>query len=209
LNAARLLRQKYVYLSWLVLHFLLITTFSCCETLRLVARGQTILPASFKSFSQNAERIVFHSLGQHLAASNPARQALATYLHLAGIEAGYSYFAPNVPGSYRLVFELHYPDGRVEYELPRVSSAAAGLRIAGLLDNIGRTRYDTLREILVKTLAESIWREHPDVKTVRAILGSVSLPTVRDFKAGRRASYEFLYAYDFSLRNEPVKPKGR
>ena len=68
------------------------------------------------------------------AASNPVRQALATYLHIAGIETGYGYFAPNVPGSYKLVFELHYPDGRVEYELPSVSSAAAGVacsRFAG------------------------------------------------------------------------------
>ena len=67
------------------------------------------------------------------------REALNTYVKLAGIETGYGYFAPNVPGGYRLVFELHYPDGRVEYELPSVRSAAAGLRIAGLLDSIGRT----------------------------------------------------------------------
>ena len=104
-----------------------------------------------------------------------------------------------------LVFELHYPDGRVEYELPSVSSAAAGLRIAGLLDNIGRTRYDALREILVKTLAQSVWREHPEVESVRAILGSIRLPTVREFEEGKRESYEFLYAYDFSLENEPAK----
>ncbi len=105
-----------------------------------MAEGPTIFPASFKSFSQKAETAVSVALGQHLAASNPIRQALATYLHLAGIETGYGYFAPNVPGSYKLVFELHYPDGRVEYELPSVSGAAAGLRIAGLLDTIGRTR---------------------------------------------------------------------
>ena len=64
--------------------------------------------------------IVSIGLGQDLAASNPAREALATYLHIAGIESGYGYFAPNVPGSYKLVFELHYPDGRVQYELPHV-----------------------------------------------------------------------------------------
>ncbi|HTG28779.1 MAG TPA: hypothetical protein VK818_11210 [Methylomirabilota bacterium] len=142
-----------------------------------------------------------------MTASNPVRQALATYLHLAGIETGYGYFAPNVPGSYRLVFELHYPDGRVEYELPSVSSAAAGLRIAGLLDTIGRTPYDALREHLVKMLARSIWREHPDVKTIRAVFGSIILPGVNDFEQGKRQSYEFLYAYDFSLENQPAKPK--
>jgi hypothetical protein len=194
---------------WFGLHFLLIVSFSCRETLRLVAEGPTIFPASFKSFSHKVETAVSVALGQRLTASNAIRQALATYLHLAGIETGYGYFAPNVPGSYRLVFELHYPDGRVEYELPSVSSAAAGLRIAGLLDTIGRTPYDVLREHLVKTLAQSVWREHPEVKTVRAVFGSIRLPTVSQFEHGQRESSEFLYAYDFSIQNEPPEPKGR
>jgi hypothetical protein len=174
-----------------------------------VAQGPTIFPAFFRSLAQKAETAVSVALGQHLASSNPIRQALATYLHLAGIETGYGYFAPNVPGSYKVVFELHYSDGRVEYELPSVSGAAAGLRIAGLLDTIGRTRHDVLREYLVKTLARSIWREHPEVQTVRAVLGSIRLPTVGEFEHGQRESYEFLYAYDFSLQNEPSKTRDR
>jgi hypothetical protein len=193
--------------AWLFLHFLLIISVSCRETLRLIAQGPTILPSSFKSNSQEAETTVSIALGQRLSASNPVRQALATYLHISGIEASYGYFAPNVPGSYKLVFELHYRDGRVEYELPSVSSAAAAFRIAGLLDNIGRTRSDPLREHLVKMMAQSIWREHPDVETIRAIFGLIDLPSVRDFEHGKRESYEFLYAYDFSLQNEPSKPK--
>ena len=204
----RISRQKYIYASWLVLHFLLIISISCRETLRLITQGPTILPSSFKSYSQKAETTVSIALGQHLSASNPVRQALATYLHISGIEASYGYFAPNVPGSYKLVFELHYRNGRVEYELPSVSSAAAAFRIAGLLDNIGRTRSDALREYLVKMMAQSIWREHPDIKTVRAIFGSIDLPSIRDFEHGKRESYEFLYAYDFSLQNESPKPKN-
>lgn len=203
------MRQKYVYLAWFALHFLLITAFCCRETLRLLTEGPTIFPSSVKSYSLKAETAVSIALAQHLAASNPVRQVLAMYLHIAGIEAGYGYFAPNVPGSYRLVFELHYPDGRVEYELPSVRSAAAGLRIAGLLDKVGRTPYDAMREHLVKMLAKSIWREHPDVKTIRAELGSIGLPSVSEFEHGKRASYTFLYAYDFSLQKEPGKPKDR
>ena len=207
LKAVRILRQKYVYVAWLVLHFLLIISVSCRETLRLIAQGPTILPSLVKSYSQKAESAVSGALGDHLTGSNPIRQALATYLHTSGIEASYGYFAPNVPGSYKLVFELHHRDRRVEYALPSVSSAAAAFRMAGLLDNIGRTRSDPLREHLVKTMAQFIWREHSDVETVRAIFGSISLPSVREFEHGKRESYEFLYAYDFSLQNEPPKPK--
>jgi hypothetical protein len=196
------LRQKNVCTAWLALHFLLIVAASCRETLRAVAQGPTILASSFKNFSQKAEAISSAALGQRLAASNPLRQALTTYLHVAGIELGYGYFAPNVPGTYRLVFELHYPDGRVEYELPAVSSAAAGLRVVSLLDQIGRTKHDALKEILVKMLAQSVWREHPEVKTVRAVLESVTLPSVSEFEHGKRNSYQVLYTYDFSLSED-------
>jgi len=203
------LRQKYVCLAWLATHLFLALSFSCRDTLRVVAEGPTILPASLGSFSDKAQVVISIALGQKLPASNPVRKMLSTYVNVAGIETGYGYFAPNVPGGYRLVFELQYPDGRVEYELPSVSSAAAGLRIAGLLDNIGRTPYDAMREILVKTLAQSIWREHPELKSVRAIVGSVRLPSIHEFAEGQRESYEFLYAYDFSPKNEPAKAHAR
>jgi hypothetical protein len=209
LRPAGILRQNYIWVAWLGLHLLLIVSFSCRDALRVVAEGPTILPVSVKNFSDKAEKALSAALGQKLPAFNPVREALNTYVQLAGIETGYGYFAPNVPGNYTLVFELHYPDGRVEYELPSVRSTAAGLRIAGLLDNIGRTPYDALREILVKGMAQSVWREHPELESVRAIVGSARLPTVREFEEGKRASYEFLYGYDFSLQNTPAKMNDR
>jgi hypothetical protein len=173
-----------------------------------VGRGQTIFPSSFDSFSRKAEKGTAAAFSQHLPASNPFRQTLTTYLHLAGIETSYGYFAPNVAGGYNLVFELHYPDGRVEYDSPRVNSAAARLRIAGLLEEIGCTRSDAFREYMVKMMASSIWHQHPEVKTMRAI-GSVILPSLRDFERGKAECYEFLYAYDFSLSDEATEPANR
>lgn len=147
------------------------------------------------------------ALAQNLSVSNPLRRAVLTYLHIAGIERGYGYFAPNVPVNYKLVFELHYPDDRVEYDVPLANTAAADLRIASLLDEIGRTHHDALREYLVKMLARSTWQEHPDVKTIRAIFGSRNLPSVDEFERGMRESYQFLYAYDFSLEDEASPSK--
>jgi len=202
------LRQQRVYLAWFVLHFLLIITISCRDIVWLVAHKLTILPAPFRAAAQRVEPIATGALGDNLSASNPLRRALLTYLHIAGIDRGYGYFAPNVPAGYKIVFELHYPDGRVEYELPAVNSGAAGLRVATLLDEIGRTRYDPLREYIIKTLAASIWRKHPGVKTVRAVFGLLNLPTPAEFEHGKRESYDFLYAYDFSLSEEPAKTEN-
>ena len=200
-----MLRQRRVYLAWVGLHFLLIITVSWRDIVWLVAHKLTILPSPFSAAAEKTEPIVAGTLGDKLSASNPLRRALLTYLHLAGIDRGYGYFAPNVPAGYKLVFELRYPDGRVEYELPGVNSAAAGLRVATLLDEIGRTRYDPLREYIIKTLAASVCREHPGVKTVRAVFGSLNLPSPAEFERGKRESYDFLYAYDFSRAEEPAK----
>ena len=202
------MRRKSIYLAWFVLHFLLIITFSCRDTLALVAQGPTIFRPSFKRFSQKAETVVSAGLGQHFAASNPVRQALATYLHIVGIETGYGYFAPNVPGSYKLVFELHYPDAQVEYELPRVGSAAAGLRVAGLLDRMGSPTYDPLRETMVKMLTYSVWQKHPAATTISAVFGIIKLPTMAEFERGQKESYEFLYSYDFSRTDKTTEPKS-
>jgi len=195
-------------LAWFVLHFLLIIIASCRDLFRLVADGLTILPSSFSIAAQRVETIASSALSQNLRGSNLFRRGLITYLHIAGIERGYGYFAPNIPGGYKLVFELHFADGRVEYELPGVSSAAAGLRVATLLDEIGRSRSDPLREYMVKTLAASVWREHPGVIKIRAVFGSLNLPRAEEFERGKRESYDFLYAYDFSRAEEPAKAEN-
>jgi hypothetical protein len=209
LKTQRVLRQKSVYLAWFILHFLLIITVSCRETLLLAAQGLTVFPARFDAYSQKAERVAAAALGRHLAASNPLRQTLATYLGIAGIDAGYGYFAPNVPGGYKLVFELHYPGGRVEYKLPGVNSPAAALRMASLLDQIGSTHSDALREHMVKMLAGSVWREHPEVTTIRAVLEQIVQPSVIDVERGKEESYKFLCAYDFSLGSESAEPSNQ
>jgi len=202
------LRGARAYLALVVLHFILIITISCRDIVWLVAHKLTILPSPFSAAAEKVEPIAAAALGDKLLTSNPFRRALLTYLHVAGIDRGYGYFAPNFPAGYKLVFELYYPDGRMEYELPGVNSGAAGLRVATLLDEIGRTRYDPLREYIIKTLAASVWREHPGVKTVRAVFGSLNLPSPAEFEHGKRESYDFLYAYDFSRAEEPAKSEN-
>lgn len=146
-------------------------------------------------------------LAESLSLSNPLRQSVAAYINGTGVEGGYGFFAPSVPDSYKLVLELHYPDGHVEYELPRVSDTATGVRLATLLDQIGRTYYEPLREIMIKMLAYSVWQDHPEATNVRAVFGFVSLPKLTDARAGKTESYHFLYAYDFSFR-EPTDPRN-
>ena len=71
-----------------------------------------------------------------------------------------------MPPNYKLVFELHYPDGRTEYEVPTVGNAATGMRFAGLLDQVATENYAPLRETMLKIVAYSVWQRHPDASTI-------------------------------------------
>ena len=92
-----------------------------------------LFPSSLHHFWSQAAGVVVTPLGQTLPETSSVRRIISAYLNTTGIEAGYSDFAPNVPDNYKIVFELCYPDGHTEFELPMVSGKATGLRLATLL----------------------------------------------------------------------------
>jgi hypothetical protein len=194
--------SKRIYVAWFVVHFSLITAVCFAGIFSLVAEGTTISPSGLETWARRAELIAAFVLGKEAAAASPVRQGIATYLHAAGIQAGYSFFAPNIPGYHKLTFELYYEDGRVEYESPHVSGRAAALRLDSLLDRLADQRYESLREVVVKMLALSVWRERPEVKKIRATFEAVSPPDISDFEHGKSESFQPMFSYDFSLREE-------
>jgi hypothetical protein len=187
----------------LALHAFFLLTVSLQQTFSLIEQGYTSIPAT--KFWRAAESVTTTALGENLNLSNRLRQSANAYINATGIEGGYGFFAPSVPDSYKLVLELHYSDGRLEYELPRVADHATGVRLTTLLDQIGRTNYEPLRETMIKMIAYSVWQDHPRVETMRAVFGFVALPSLDSAKQGNAESYHFLYAYDFSF-HRPVDP---
>jgi hypothetical protein len=195
--------------GWFTLHFFFITVFAVRDLVSGQLGNSEVLPAWSGRFWRKAEAATSTILGERLSASSPIRQGIAAYANAAGIEAGYSYFAPSVPGSHKLVFELHYVDGRVEYDVPHVAGAAAGYRLTTLLDMLQQFHYHRLREEIVKMLVYAAWQKHPDATMIRAAFAVVKLPTMVEFRAGTRRSYDLLYSYDFRFRNKPADPAER
>ena len=193
---------KRIYAAWFVVHFSLITAVCFAGIFSLVAEGTTMLPSGLEKGARRAELLAAFVLGKEGAASSPVRQGIATYLHAAGIQAGYSFFAPNVPDYHKLTLELYYEDGRVEYESPHVSGRATALRMDSLLSRLADNHYEPLREVVVKMLALSVWRERPDVKKIRATFGLVTPPSISDFEHAKGESFQPLFSYDFSLHDE-------
>jgi hypothetical protein len=184
------------------MHFFLLAAVCLAGVSWLIAQRSTILPSACDEYAHKAELAATWCLGKTASASNPLRRSIATYLHAAGIQAGYSFFAPNVPSHHQLTLALFYDDGRVEYETPHVRSKAAALRLDSLLDKLPEQRYESVREALVKMLVLSVWREHPDVKKVRATFEAVHLPSATEFEQGKGETLEPMFSFDFSLRDE-------
>jgi hypothetical protein len=194
-----------IYAAWFGVHFFLITAVCFAGIFSLVAQGLTILPSVLNRFARKGELAAATVLGKEAAPSSPVRRGIATYLHAAGIQAGYTFFAPNIPSYHKLILELYYSDGRVEYDSPHVSGKAAALRLDSLLDRLADPRYEPLREVVVKMLAFSVWRERSDVEKIRAIFGSVNPPGISDFEHRKGESFQPLFSFDFSLRNEETQ----
>jgi hypothetical protein len=192
--------SKRVCVAWFGTHFFLITIVCLAGLFWLVAEGATMLPSGLDTCARKAELLAAWLLGKEATAASPVRWSIATYLHAAGIQSGYTFFAPNIPGYHKLILELYYQDGHVEYDSPHGSGKAAALRLDSLLDRLAENRYEPLREVVLKMLALSVWRERPDVKKIRATFGLVSPPSISDFEHGKGESFKPMFSYDFSLR---------
>lgn len=200
--------RRNVSLVFLALHFGAIAMVCLHQTLWLVTNHLTVIHTKSDRIWNDLDKLPAAVLGVGLAPENSFRQAVATYMNAAGIEAGYGYFAPNVPETHALVFECHYPNGRVTYQTPMVRSEAGELRLTSLIEEIGRTDFDDWRNELVKMLVRSTWQQHPDAVTVRAFFGSITPPTAADYCAGKHEStFNCLYTYDFDL--VPPQATGR
>jgi hypothetical protein len=191
---------RRIQTAWFGLHFLVLTAVCLAGLLWLVAKGSTLLPSSWNDDADKGERVASWCLGREASASNPVRVAVATYLHATGTQAGYTFFAPNVPSRHRLSLQLFHDDGSVEYDSPRLGSRAAALRLDSLLDRLADERYEPVREAVVKRLAFSVWRDHPGVKKVTATFGSVDPPDINEFEQGKTEIFEPMFSFDFSLR---------
>src|SRR2546430_10160475 len=125
--------SKRIYATWFIVHFFLLMAVCSAGIFSLIAQGSTVLPSALDKYARGGEVMAAFVLGKEGAASSPVRQGIATYLHAAGIQAGYSFFDPNIPSYHKLIFEIYHEDGRVEYESPHVSVNAAALRLSNLL----------------------------------------------------------------------------
>lgn len=191
--------------AWLVfftIHFTFVGAASFRALFWELGSGAVLAP-QLNHYWRAAEDTMAVALGERLKVANAYREAVALYLHATGTETGYGYFAPGVPDNYKLVFEIHYFDGRVEYALPTVGSEATGLRLVNLLDCVQHAVRPEIRALEIQMLAQRCWEEHPGASRIRAVFGALRLPSVEEFKRGQGERYVVLFASEFTFMPSP------
>lgn len=187
--------RRWPYITAACVHLTFVLCAGSCDLLTAFSKGSTFFPKSWSGLFGRTEKSIEYALGK--GSRRLWSDGIALYLHGAGVEAGYNFFAPHVPGSYRLVLELHYGDGRVEYEIAQGNAPGSALPVASLLDLIGHFSNDAVREHLIRLLAQDTGRQHPNVEMVRAFFGAVNFPTVEAYAGGAKASFRVIRSYDF------------
>jgi len=194
--------RRTLWLRSLAVHVLLALCICCWETVWLIGHSSTIVPRFVTQFCLIADATATSIVTKAARHVGPVRQTLNAYLHLAGIQSGYGFFAPNVPDGYKLLFALSYPDGHEDVFSAEAGRVETNVRLARLTDFIGRTQSDIVRENMIKLLAFAAWQRHRNATAIRATLFTLSQPTAEEFLRGQRQTYKQTYEYEFS----PAKP---
>ena len=198
--------MRNLLIAVLAVHFLLTTVVCFRDTFWLIGRSATILPQAGTDSAREGLQFTTAALGQRLPRNHLLRQSLDLYLHATGTESGYGFFAPNVGGTSRLVFELYFADGHVAYKPANADPDGDSLRFASFVDLVSRTQSESLRDILIRSLAQPIWQCYPEVVRIRAILGTLSYPLPAERLKGGSAFYNFVGAYELSRpKNLPAR----
>ena len=188
-----------------VVHFALLFGICSSETFRLVRDRLTLLPIG-RPNSARSESVRDGPATAESPRPSTLQKLTKTYLHLAGINAGYGFFAPNVPDGYQLTIELIDQQERVfQSGLISPKRGETGLRLASFLDALGRTASGDVRDIMFHLLGKSLLDEHPEAARVRLSIETISLSSLAEYQAGGGKRVEQAYAYEFS-RTEPCGP---
>jgi hypothetical protein len=192
----RLNRSRQFWVAGFAAHFLAIAAVSCWDLVNLVADGRTILPGAMVTGAARVTQSMKSISPGRLSRTNPLRQTVIGYCHSAGIESPYTFFAPNVPESLRVTFEIQFPDKRVSYELPQVQSDTEGLRVSALVDQAA-AKSGLWREVVLQMLAAAVADNNPDATKIRVTVAALKFPHPADYVKGAEPSYQFVCSYDF------------
>jgi hypothetical protein len=137
---------------------------------------------------------------------------LRWYGRLSGADSRYGFYAPDVGSEYRARFVLQDNRGstwRDDFE--QGPSPEARLRLQGIIhwvfDDAVAQESPELRQRLMRSWAATMFTRHPNAVSLRILIEDYDVPTLAEYRAGRRPVWRILY--EAQLQRDRVPEQGR
>ena len=176
------------WLALLVFHCLVIANYN------LIALKGYEEKHVFEQLSPNGQK-VFAGLAPYMPNTVPTW--VRPYAHYAGINTGYSLFAPNVPSAISVIFELTDPAGNSIAQLPILNSDEGLDRLSGNFSTF--SSFEEIRELLTYGWAMRMLEINPGYTKIAVVVGSHRMPTMQAFREGVNPTFVEVGRYEYSL----------
>jgi hypothetical protein len=184
-------RRRRIAAVLAMLHIAVVIAICAGETARLIRSGLTVVPITRVRAASSLE------LPARSTAARWLVRLRRTYLHAAGVESGYGFFAPNIPPFYRLSVTVGDEHGTLQQGILSPTRGEKDLRLASFLDSLGRRAGGDVRNVMFTLLGEALFAEHPRAASIRVQVDKVTRPDIRRFRRGEKETTELAYAYEF------------
>ncbi|WP_438009519.1 hypothetical protein WME89_13075 [Sorangium sp. So ce321] len=113
---------------------------------------------------------------------------------LSGAGSGYNFFAPAVSALPWARFQVTDANGAAHAEvLESGANQEADLRVRSILSLFLQAEDEALRRSLVASWAGKLFARHPGAKSVVVRLETCDLPSMQQYREGRRPAWDLLY----------------
>lgn len=134
-------------------------------------------------------------------------KAVECYGRMTGSGSQFSFYAPAVVARFRTRFILQDARGDTWTDsLEQTKNQEAGLRLEGMIERAfanGAAEESALRrERLVKSWGAAMFNRHSRAASLTIVVEVYDVPTMSDYRVGRRPSWETLY--EARVEREPA-----
>lgn len=135
--------------------------------------------------------------------SGPLPSVFSFYGALSGADAGFNYFAPEIVSELRTRFFVQKPGQPwTETKWNETAAREAQLRIFNVFSLITQVMEDkNTRQLVSASLAGKILGQHEEASQARIVIESVALPSMEDYRNGKRAKWFPFYQATYRRGN--------
>jgi len=130
------------------------------------------------------------------------------YGRVTGASSGYAFFAPGVGSQLRATFEVYDKQGALIATVPmeKGTNREADLRIGNIIGWFWKDSSDrAIQRSMTASWAGKIFGRYPNAAEVVVLLDEYTMPSMEEYRGGKRAQWEKYYKARFARKTEAAR----